>query len=59
MEEIDKLVETCRSLCDSIDSLANQDRLFCADIQHILDAYSWEAYKMMNHFKELKEYMVG
>jgi hypothetical protein len=59
MTQLDELIETADRLCKSLEKAAESEKIFCQDICHALEMYSWETYKMANAIREIKEYAGG
>lgn len=52
MEEIILMAE---KLCEKIDKMAEQEISYCQEICLVLEAYSWEIYRMKNALKQINE----
>ena len=52
---LDELVETCNKLCVTLDSVSNNELKHCAELAQQLEIWSWEALRMANGIKSVKE----
>jgi hypothetical protein len=57
MSELEQLIAVANRLCDNLDKAADNERKFSDNVREMFDHYSWEAYRMMNQLKEIKEYV--
>ena len=57
MDHVQELIETASKLCATLERSATMEKLFCIDIQIRLEQMSWEAYRMANELKELRQYV--
>lgn len=55
MTNIQELIDTANKLSSSLELSANNERTFCIDIQMRLEQMSWEAFKMANDLRQIKE----
>ncbi len=56
MTDLEELVASADRLCSTLEDLANQDRRFCAMIQHNFDELSYQAFVMSENLKSIKDY---
>lgn len=52
---IEDLIATANRLCNNLDAMANNELKHCAELQQLFDNYSWEALRMVNNLKHVKE----
>ena len=53
--KLDDLIDTANKLCTSLDSMATNELSQCSELSHQFDIWSWEALRMVNNLKHIKE----
>ncbi len=53
---LQELIEAADRLCNNLDIASQNEKKFCDNICMRLEQFSWEAFKMSNELKEIKEY---
>jgi hypothetical protein len=59
MSDLEKLIEMCKQLCDSLDRCAEQEKKFCTAVCMQLERYSWEMLRMSDDIRNIKEMFGG
>lgn len=57
MNELDELIATADKLCATLDKAAENEKKFCYNVCHELERMSWEALRMSNDIKLIREEM--
>lgn len=56
MTNIEELMASAERLCASLDEAASNEKKFCHNVLNELERMSWEALRISNDLKQIKEY---
>jgi hypothetical protein len=56
MTNLDELRASADKLCASLDAAASNEEKFCYNVLNELERMSWEALRISNDLKQIKEY---
>lgn len=56
MSNLQLLIETAEKLCNTLDQAAKNEKQFALNVCIELERMSWEALRMSNDLKQIKEY---
>jgi hypothetical protein len=56
---IQELIDAGETLCRNLEIASENEKIFCHDVQNMLEVYSWEMLRMTNQLKEIKEHTGG
>lgn len=51
-----ELIEAADNLCRNLEKASENEKAFCYEIQHQLERYSWDMYRLRNELDEIKQY---
>jgi hypothetical protein len=56
MNDLQELINIAEKLCNSLDKSLENEKRFTDDIALHIEKMNWEACRMMNDLKEIKQY---
>lgn len=59
MSELDKLIEVTNNLCNTLDTMAENERKYGYEMAQTLEFLSYDAFKIGETLKVVKDYVRG
>ncbi len=59
MTDLEQLIQSADNFCANLDLAAKNEKKFCDKLLFEFERMGWEAYRMSNDLKQIKEYQGG
>lgn len=57
MTNLQELIDTANRLSNTLESISNEEKKWCVDLQLTFERMSWQCYCLANELQEIKNYI--